>query len=631
MGFELNKYQKEAVEHMEGPCLVTSCPGSGKTAVLTERVVNLVRKGVRPKNILCLTFTNKASKEMKERVCKKLGVDKLGFFVGTFHSFCAKIIRKLGPGRGYDANFNIMDDKDQLDLVMQIARKLGTNIEKGEGYKIINRLNFYRDQMEDFEWVEDSLRSRPLIEIAEKYLEYCSKNNLLDFSGLIYEAIKLIEKDEVLKNKVTETFKYILVDEGQDTNKSQFYLVNLLAEKWENIMLIADLDQSIYGWRGARFQNVQDFVDKYENCKVVSLSKNYRSTPQIVSVASKLIKYNSSHMGTVFETDNKDGQPVRCNSFENQYSEASYVGRTIKRLIDEGGWKPHDIAVLYRANRQSENIESALVKNGVPYEILGAWNFFDRREIRDCLAMLKLLANPRDGIAFSRVGSLMKGLGNITIGKIENISQEKDITIPQACKVMADQAKSVSITRACEKLHSIYSNKWDQSNPSACLKGLVNKFNYDKYMIDKFGDTATEREDNVSQLALSASECNGEQDGVSKYLQQISLITNVDKDEKAKKDKVSLMTIHSSKGLEFPVVFLISVEENLLPHNMAMSQDVDGEQSERRLCYVALSRAKQCLFVSWCKKRKRFGKHGNVTFNKCKPSRFLYEAGLIEE
>ena len=627
---ELNRYQKEAVTHIDGPCLVTSCPGSGKTRVITERTSYLIQKGVRQKNMLCLTFTNKAANELKERVCKKLSLEKLDFFVGTFHSLCARMIRKIGPGRGYSSNFSILDDKDQIDLIMQVARRLEHDIEKGDAYKIADRVNFYRDQMEEFEWVEDSLKIESLIEVARTYIDYCRNNNYLDFSGLIYEAIRLIESDEDLTRKIQNTFKYMMVDETQDTNKAQFYLINLLGGKWRNIMLVADTDQSIYGWRGARYQNIQQFIEDYNDCRVISLSKNYRSTPQIVATASKLIKYNSSHMGTSFETDNGDGEPVRRYSFHDQYKEADWVGRTTKRLMDEGGWDPDDIAVLYRVNKMSEPIEQSMVNNGVPYEVIGAWNFYDRREVRDCLAMLKLLSNQNDGISFHRVGSLIKGLGNVTIGKIENLAHEKHITIPQACKEMAKSVKSVNIMRACEKIHNIYAHKWDQTKPADCLKGLVDKFNYNNYLLNKFGSSATEREDNVEQLVDSAGEGKADDHSVSKYLQQIALITSTDKKEEG--GKASLMSLHSAKGLEFPIVFLIGVEHDILPHVRAIGQDpYEGLEEERRLMYVGATRAKKLLYVTHCKSRRKFGKHGNMITHKCKPSRFLYEMGLLEK
>jgi len=987
MTLNLNKYQKEAVTHLDGPCLVTSCPGSGKTFTLVERIVCLINRGVKPKNILCLTFTNKAANEMKARVCKRLGVDKVDFFIGTFHSLCAKMLRKIGPSHGLKVNFSIIDDKDQIDIIQQIARRLEVDISKPEAFKIINRLNFYRDGMEEFEWVENELGLLSHIEIAKAYLKHCKANSLFDFSALIYENIKMIESDEDLKRKIQNTFKYIMVDETQDTNMSQFHLVNLLGGRWKNIMLIGDIDQcivegeevltpnghvkiedikegdtvysasgsggmleakvenvykkfvveqdivklitksgrvlrmskehmifadyvkdspkkivvylmyskefgyrvgvtntkrnhgvkgcgigarlnqeradymwilksvdsldeakyweqyysvkygipswcfysgskgrqldysddsikklfmsidtvenarglmedlllfeerphhvpkcmcknkrrnftinmcadsrngtlhrymisgsddsdrdilvkaglkvrdagknkrgwrvdsafkslgdiyeilkkvegclpvnviekaklgeealslipashlrpgmavyveedgkiefdyvekvlyskyncnlydldvkryhnfitngivshnSIYGWRGARCQNIQDFINNYEDCKVISLSKNYRSTPQIVRHASKLIKLNTSHMGTAFETDNDDGENVRCYSFNDQYMEANWVGKTAKKFITDGGWDPSDMAVLYRANKMSEPVEQALVNNAIPYEVVGAWNFYDRKEVRDCLAMLRLLANPRDGIAFGRICNFVEGLGNVTVGRIENIAQDRNITIPQACKIMGDKASSIKISRGCEKLSNIYNRKWDQSNPAACMSQLIHGLSYENYLQTKFDNTANERKDNISQIVSSAGECSGDENGVSKYLQQVSLVTSSDNDDKG--NKMPLMSLHAAKGLEFPIVFMIGVEEDLLPHKNAMSEDpYTGLEEERRLCYVGMTRAKKVLLMSLCQKRKRFGKYGNQTFNKCKPSRFLYESGVLQK
>ena len=627
MGFQLNSFQEEAVNHVDGPCLVTSCPGSGKTFTLVERLVKLVESGVRQKNILCLTFTNKAANEMQGRICKRLGVEKLDFFCGTFHSMCAKMIRKLGHVKGYPHNFTILDDKDQVDLIMQIARRLEHDIEWGDARKIQGSVNYYRDQMESFEWVEDHLKTDAMVEIAEKYIEKCREDNLIDFSGLIYEAIQIVEENDELKGKIQNTFKYIMVDETQDTNKSQFYLVNLLAAKWRNIMLIGDIDQSIYGWRGARYQNIQEFMDNYEDCKVISLSKNYRSTPQIVKAAHKLIKFNSSHMGTSFETDNPDGEAIRCHAYRDQLVEADRVGLMTRRLIDEGGWEPNDIAVLYRVNKMSEPIETSMVSHGVPYEVIGAWNFYDRKEVRDCLGMLKFLSNPKDGIAFHRICSLVKGMGNVTIGRIENLAYDKNITIPQACKEMSSSAKSVNIRNACDKIHGMYNHKWDKDNPASCLKGLVDQFGYKQHLLNKFEGTATERESNVDQLIDSAGEFSGD-NGISKYLQQVSLVTNVDKGEE--KNKVTLMSLHAAKGLEFPIVFMIGVENNILPHEMALADDpYAGLEEERRLCYVGMTRAKQLLFMSWCKHRRRFGKYGAMTAKACKPSNFLIESGLM--
>ena len=631
MRLKLNRYQEEAVNHVDGPCLVTSCPGSGKTSVMVERVAALINRGVQPKNILCLSFTNKAASEVKERIQKRLGVDKLDFFCGTFHLMCSKMIRKLGHVIGYSKNYTILDDKDQVALIMQIARRLEYDIELGDARKIQGSVNYYRDQMEDFEWVEDHLRTDAMIKIARRYIEKCKEDNLIDFSGLIYEAIKIVEANEELKGKIQNTFKYILVDEVQDTNISQFYLVNLLAEKWKNIMIIGDLDQSIYRFRGARYQNIQEFIDRYEDCTVISLSKNYRSTPQIVKAAHTLIKHNSSHMGTSFETDNENGEKVRCHSYRDQLVESDKIGLMIRRLIDEGGWLPNDIAILVRMNKMTQPLETALVSHGILYEVKGAFNFYDRKEVRDCLGMLKFLSNPKDGISFHRVCSLIKGMGDVTIGRIENLSSEKNITIPQACKEMADSVKSVNIKNACNKIHSIYSYKWDTNNPAFCLKGMVEQFDYKGHLLQKFQDTAIERTDNVDQLIDSAGEFIGD-NGISNYLQQVSLVINTDTDkDKEENSKVSVMTLHSAKGLEYPIVFMPGCEQDILPHAMALADDpCEGIEEERRLAYVGFSRAASVLFVSWCKNRRRFGKHGNMTYKSSKPSQFLFEAGLIK-
>jgi DNA helicase-2/ATP-dependent DNA helicase PcrA len=599
------------------------------TFTIVERLVKLVQMGVKQKNILCLTFTNKAANEMKERICKRLGVNKLDFFCGTFHAMCARLIRKVGAVKGYQPNFIILDEKDQIDLIMQIARRKECNIEYGDARRIAHGLNYYRDQMEDFSWVEDDLKTDVLIEIAKTYIEKCRNDNLIDFSGLIYESIHIIEDSEELRKKIQNTFKYIMVDETQDTNKSQFYLVNLLAKHWRNIMLVGDIDQSIYGWRGARYQNIQDFMNDYDDCRVISLSKNYRSTPQIVKAASKLIKYNSSHMGTSFETDNEDGEPVKCFSFKDQLVEANCIGLQTKRLVNEGGWDPQDIAVLYRVNKMSEPVEQAMVNNGIPYEVIGAWNFYDRKEIKDCLSMLKLLSNPKDGISFHRLCSLIPGMGDITVGKIENIAHDKNISIIQACQEMKLNARSSNIVKACDKIYDIYNYKWDIKNPASCLKKLIEYFSYDKYLLEKFEGSATERRDNVEQLVDSAGEFMGE-DGLSKYLHQVSLVTDNDKDKTG--NKVSLMSLHAAKGLEFPIVFMIGVENEIIPHKNALADDpYAGLEEERRLMFVGMTRAKKLLYLSWCKNRRKFGKYGNMTYNMSKPSQFLKEAGVLQE
>lgn len=627
---KLNQQQKEAVIHLDGPCLVTSCPGSGKTRVLVERVIFLLKAGIPSNNILCITFTNKAANEMRERVCKRLQVDKPGLFMGTFHALCAKLLRKIGDRRGYKSNFNILDDRDQYDLIMQIARQMGLEIDRSKGYLILNAVNNYRDQLEDFSVVSERLVDSDDLRVAEVYLERCRQNNLIDFSGLIYETIKIIEENDDILEKVQTVFKYIMVDETQDTNNSQYHLVNLFGGKWRNIMLIGDTDQSIYGWRNARCENLNEFLVRYPECRHITLSKNYRSTPQIISHAKKLIKHNDSHMDVTFETDNPDGEPVRCYDMSDQNREAYFVANRINRLVEEAGWDPGDVAVLYRMNKMSEPFERAFTTTNIPYEVVGSWNFYDRKEVKDCLALLKFLVNKKDGIAFHRVCSFVKGLGDVTVGKIENLALQKDIDLVQAGHEIKEETNSSSIKKALGHICNIYDDRHDQEKPSDCMTTLVKEFNVEGSLGKKYGaQESEERLDNVRQIIETSSMYDGRENGCETYLQQISLVTSSDKETDA--GKVSLMTLHTAKGLEFPIVFMVGVEYNILPHGRCLSEDFDsGLEEERRLCYVGMTRAKNILYMTWCKFRKKFGRNGAMFDIRSNPSRFLKEAGLME-
>ncbi|MCD6434906.1 MAG: ATP-dependent helicase [Clostridiales bacterium] len=626
---KLNKFQEEAVSYVDGPCVVTSCPGSGKTRVIVERVIRLIESGVNPQNILCLTFTNKASKEAKRRICKRLGLKDSCSYIGTFHSLCARMLRKIGERGGYQSNYSILDDNDQIDLILKISRQKEIDIKKPQAYEILNALNYFRDQLEDKESMLDKLYSPKFYEIAEDYLNICKEDNLIDFSGLIYETIQIIENNQDIREKFQNIFKYILVDETQDTNVSQYYLVNLLGDKWKNIMLVGDVNQSIYKFRGARYQNIQEFIDKYENCKIISLSKNYRSTPQIVEVADKLIKNNNSHLVTVFETDNKAGQPVTCLAAPDQHQEAQWIANKINQLINEGGWGFKDIAILYRINKMSEPLEQKLSLSGIPYEVIGGKNFYNRKEVKDCLHMLKLLANKKDNIAFHRVASLIKGMGDLTIGRIENYAKEKNIDLVEASKKYMQIVNSVNIKKGCKKICDIYGKKYDETSPSVCLSSLVSSFSYDEYLEKKFESNAEDRKENVSQIIDSSSFFNGQESGISKYLQQVSLVTSNDKETES--SKVSLMSLHSSKGLEYPIVFIVGGEQGIIPHSRAVSENpIEGTEEERRLFFVGITRAEKKLYITWCKNRVKLGRFGQSIKQKCRYSQFLLEAGLLK-
>ena len=627
----LNEQQKKAVKHMDGPCLVTSCPGSGKTFVLVERIVNLIQNGVNPKNILCITFTNKAASEMKERICKRLKLKSPGFFIGTFHSLCANILRKFGPIHGFPSNFTIIDDKEQFEVMHQIIRKMEIEIEnKNDIYNILNLINHQRDQLEDFSYVEERLTHDYEIEIANTFLKKCKQNNMVDFSGLIYDSINLIEECEEVRDKLQNGFKYILVDETQHTNGSQYYLVNLLGAKRNNIMLIGDQNQSIYAFRGAKYQNLQNFINEHENCTVIPLSKNYRSTPEIITAADNLIKHNSNHTGDKFETDNSSGEPVRCLKKRHQIDEANWVASQINLLKTEGGWAGDDIAVLYRMNKMSEPIEQALAYRGIQYEVVGGFSFYDRKEVKDVIAMVKFLVNNRDGIAFHRICSILQGMGSVTVGKIENRAEKQKINILEATHDILQGAKSINIQNACHKLLKVFGATFDHSQPAKCIMSLIEGFGYKEYIEKHHSKNAVDKKENIDQIIESASYFNNYDDGLEKFLHQISLVSSSDKEKKEK--KVSLMSLHSSKGLEFPIVFLIGVESYILPHGRVLTENPEeGLEEERRLCFVGATRARKVLYLTYCDKRFGYGKFGNKNMRKCYPSRFLKEMGVLKE
>lgn len=627
----LNEKQIEAIQHMDGPCVVTSCPGSGKTLTLVERITYLIEQGVRPQNILCITFTNKAAKEMKERICKRLNIKKVNFFIGTFHSLCANILRKFAVNFGINESFTILDENDQLSLINKIARKKGYEIEKGDTSKISYILNTYRDQLHYEGYLDDELKNRVFINIAYEYLDICKKNGVIDFSGLIYDTIKYLEeeKNRNVREMLQNGFKYILVDETQDTNGGQYHLINLLGNRWKNIMIIGDPNQSIYFFRGAKYTNIQDFIDLYPDCRIISLTKNYRSTPQIVEVADKLIKNNPDRISNLFETDNPSGEPVRCLEMLNQDVEANWIATQIKKLIQEGGWKPEDIAVLYRLNKMSEPIEQSLSRNGVSYEVVGGFSFYDRKEVKDCLSLLRFLVNHKDSNAFVRVCSLIKGLGAVTIGKIEEISSENNIDILEAIKQYKENSKSIKINDACNKLVNIFSAKYDFSKPGETLVKLINGIGLQDQIKALYPDTYEDRVDNVRQVVEASNRFDGNIKSIDMYLQQISLVSSSDKEIEG--GKVSLMSVHSAKGLEFPVCFLPGLEKNILPHIRAITETDEGIYEERRIFYVAATRAKKLLYITYCKSRLSFGKFGNKIKKDSGPSVFLFESGLLKK
>lgn len=635
---KLNKNQQLAVDHFEGCCIVTSVPGSGKTRTIVERVFRLIERlegldDVAPINILSITFTNKAAREMKERIQERLGGNSLPFFVGTFHSLCARILRKGGYHIGYTENFTIIDSDDQINTMRQLVRKTGAKWEERDVRHLVKVTNDARENMFNKAELDRNLAFDPRApKIMRLYLDHLRKMNCIDFSGLLSETVRLLEEHPRVADKLRERFRYIQVDEFQDTNLIQFHLIELLYQRAKDdpishdksLFVVGDVNQSIYRFRGARYRNIHDFIERHKDTQVVHLPLNYRSTPQIIAPADKLIRLNESFIGGEFTTDNAEGPPVSVQNFADQDKEAGWLAHTIGKLVSEGGWEAADIAVLYRLNSMSAPIETALTKYQIPYEVIGGRSFYARKEIKDCLAIMKFLANKKDGIAFGRICMLMKGLGSVTVGQIENLSDSNDIDLVEACRVKGNS--SGKIATACNKLADALDQ--DQGSEVATLSDVISELNLRGVIRDKFdGDDAEDRCNNVDQLITSLGDYSKNGKGVDEFLQMIALITSSDKE--ATEGRVSLMTLHASKGLEFPIVFMVGFENSILPHSRSINEDpVEGEEEERRLAYVGITRPMNVLYISYCRMRVSF--YGSKRNEKMTgPSPFLFEAGLL--
>ena len=631
---KLNDAQEQAANHVDGPCLVIAVPGSGKTRLLVERVGRLIESGVNPGNIVCVTFTNKAADEMKDRICKRLGVPRPKCFVGTFHRLCVELIRKFSDRIGYTEKFTIIDSDDQKDLIKQIARQLEKKVEKNEVPILAKAINDYRENLQTHDQLEDALQNNEdWVHIVDEYLDKLKRDNCIDFSGLLSEAIRLLETHEDVRARVQNVFKYVQVDEVQDTNYAQFRLINLFTAKWNNILMVGDISQSIYKFRGARYKNILEFLDKHPTCVKIELSQNYRSTPQIVAAADMLIRNNTSHMAEKFEAVNDSGEDIRCLHFLNQFEEADFVARHVDKLIIEGGWSAKDIAILYRMNSMSEPIERALANKTIKYKVIGGRSFYDRREVKDAISLLRFISNPRDGIAFHRIAGLVEGMGDVTVGKIEKIAQHENVPLLEACHRFTDTVKLGKIKSAVEGLATKIEVDIKGLNVRDALEASLKRFDYEEFLKKEYGDDeAFERMTNIGALLDSAGKfvVENPNNSIEGFLQMTMLLSG--NDEKNEEDRVSMMSIHGAKGLEFPVIFMIGVEQNILPHGLAVEEDpVEGLEEERRLCYVGMTRAKEVLMMSYNRNRRMFGAGGSMYNKAAKPSQFLLEAGLLKK
>lgn len=607
----LNKEQREAAEQIEGPVLILAGAGSGKTRTVTYRIAHMIEeKGISPLNILALTFTNKAAREMKERAEALVGNDVHNLQISTFHSFSVRLLRIYGERLGYGNNFNIYDTDDQKSLINKIMKELNIQDDSTPG-KIASRISKLKEKGIDVKTIEKEVdlrvpSNRSFFNIFDKYDKTLKASNAMDFSDLILNANKVLNDPEVLE-RVQNRYKYIIVDEYQDTNDLQYEIINKIASKYKNICVVGDEDQSIYAFRGANINNILNFERDYKNALVIKLEKNYRSTERILNAANELIKNNKSSRGKRLWTDAGKGEKIQVYNAANTYEEANFIAEEIVQRKNSGvPFK--DMAILYRTNAQSRILEEKMLLNNIKYKIYGGMQFFQRKEVKDLLAYLSVINNTQDNLNFVRIINVPKrSIGDKTLEKFTQIANEEGISFFESLKYI-DEVAGLRAS-AKEKLKDFYGllkeilNNLEHLSVSEIFEEILNKTKY----IDSIEDNKEDRVKNIEELMNSIREVEKEYPGIelSEYLEFISLTSATDSMED-EDNFVKLMTIHSSKGLEFDYVFIAGMEEGLFPGEASILNDEDLEE-ERRLCYVAITRAKKELKLSHASERMLWG------------------------
>lgn len=631
----LNPQQKEAVKTTEGPLLVVAGAGSGKTSVLTRRIAYLVEeKQVLPWNILAITFTNKAASEMREREQKLLGPAANDIWMSTFHALCVRILRRDSDKIGYGRNFSIADSAEQLTLVKHIEKELNINPKMYEPRGILSAISNAKNDLLTPQAFEDSAAS-PFEKMAAKvYQEYQKRlkhDQIMDFDDLIMQTLVLFKKDPEVLHYYQNKFRYMLVDEYQDTNQAQYELCHELAAQYKNICVVGDADQSIYGWRGANMENIMNFENDYRDTGVqtVKLEQNYRSTGHILSAANAVIDNNRNRKKKNLWTDQGDGEKITYYRAQSGDDEAHFIISKIQEEVDDNNRSYKDFAVLYRTNAQSRTVEEAFVKSNVPYQIVGGHKFYDRKEIMDIMAYLKLVANPNDSMSFNRIINTPKrGIGRVSVDKFMDVAQGNNLSLIDAFKHINISGIS---TRAAAKMSDFGAKLRDaiEYAKDHSVTGLTEKilqdFGYTDALKAEHTIEAETRLENLDEF-LSVTKRFDDQyepeeddaNALSDFLAEVSLLSDQD-DLENNDDQVALMTLHAAKGLEFPVVFLVGMEDGLFPLSRALLED-DQLEEERRLAYVGITRAKEKLFLTNAYSRMMFGRMQNNP-----PSRFLEE------
>ena len=619
----LNPAQREAVEKTEGPVLILAGAGSGKTRVLTTRIGHLIEdKGVQPANILAITFTNKAANEMRERVEETLESDASDMWISTFHSCCVRILRKDINRIGYNRSFVIYDSADQVTLVKDCLKELNLNDKVFEPKMIISTISGAKDKLYDpKQFKAMHMNDNRMSKIADVYALYqdrLKRNSALDFDDLIFKTVELLKSDKEVLDYYRNRFKYIMVDEYQDTSKAQYELIKILAKEHQNICVVGDDDQSIYGWRGADIRNILEFEKDYDDVHVVKLEQNYRSTQIILDAANTVISNNIERKRKRLWSEKKDGELIKIQVAQDEIEESDFVADMIAKISREQNRSYKDFAVLYRANAQSRSVEDALNRSQIPYNIYGGTKFYERKEIKDLIAYLRVIQNPQDDISIKRIINVpRRGIGLRTIEKIEDRASLKQESI---YSVLIDiETNSEISTKARNSISEFVDNvigtlrTMREVYPvSKLIEKVIESIDYYGYIDELYkGDKeeAEERKDNVKEFISVAMEFeqNSEEKDLETFLTGVALTSESSEEEEI--DKVSLMTIHTSKGLEFPVVFIVGMEDGLFPIARAVRSMSDSEiEEERRLCYVGITRAKEILYLTLTQKRTLYGK-----------------------
>lgn len=615
----LNDKQQEALLHTTGATLVIAGAGSGKTKVLTTKITYLINDCMlAPWNILAITFTNKAAKEMKERIESLIGVMAHDVWIGTFHSICLRILRKHIDKLGYTSSFSIYDVSEQKTAIKQILKDLEIESKILTDKYIQSKISNFKNEMKSPADVEVSpfdINMQTVVKIYEFYEKRLKENNAIDFDDIINLTIKLLKDYPEVKEEYANKFKHVLVDEYQDTNKSQFELIRLFTSTHKNITVVGDNDQGIYSFRGADIQNILDFEKDFDNVKVVKLEQNYRSTKNILDVANAVIKNNESKYDKKLWTNQVDGEIVEVKKLTDEYAEARYIAKNIIESTKEN-YKFKDFAILYRMNTLSRAIEDVFIQEGIPYRVIGGLKFYDRKEIKDIISYLKLLENPSDNIAFSRViNEPKRGIGNTTLDKISKISMETGLSMYDITKRAAEFGLNKLYTQSYEFVQMIeeYRERKNELSLSRIFEGILRDSGYIKLLEEKSDtdDTAKNRIENLEEFYNVIVEFEKEEaeNTLAAFLENLALATDRDtnSEDEDTDNVVTLMTLHASKGLEFPTVFLIGVEDGIFPSMKSLNSKEELEE-ERRLCYVGITRAREKLHITCSGKRTVYGK-----------------------